>query len=190
MAAALVCRVMPSARTTSPMAAPFSGSSAGSTCSATSTRVTSVPKRWNAWASSSPIGPAPSTTSERGSSPASIASRLVQKPTSSRPSIGGLAGSPPLATTTPRRAWKRSPSTSTARGPAIRASPRRKVPPLRRKRSTAISSSQLAVASLTRAATGAHEGSTVAVPASRSTRRASATALAARTIIFEGMQPQ
>jgi hypothetical protein len=121
---------------------------------------------------------------------ASIASRLVQKLTSSSPSIGGLAGSLPVAMTTPRVASTRWPSTSTARGPTMRACPRRKIPPLPSKRSTAIWSSQFAVASRTRAATGAHEGSAVARPASLATLPVSASALAARIIILEGMHPQ
>ena len=60
------------------MAAAFSGSSTGSAWSAASTTVTSAPKRPNACASSSPTAPAPSTISDRGMVPASIASRFVQ----------------------------------------------------------------------------------------------------------------
>jgi hypothetical protein len=74
----LVCSAIPSPRMTWSMAAPCSGSSAGSACSAASTSVTRVPKRANAWASSSPTAPAPSTTSDDGASVASSASRLVQ----------------------------------------------------------------------------------------------------------------
>ena len=59
------------------------------------------------------------------------------------------------------------------------------------KRSTAALSSQMAVASTrTRRATGAQSGWTCAVPASWLTRRASATAFAARIMILVGMQPQ
>ena len=71
------------------------------------------------------------------------------------------------------------------------AVPRTNRPPLPVKRSTATLSSQVSVAwSRIRRATGPQSGSTVDEPARPGMRRASASALPARVIIFVGMQPQ
>ena len=69
---------IPSASNALASSALASGSSAGRSRSSASMTCTSVPKRANAWASSAPIGPLPRTSSERGSSRVSVASRLVQ----------------------------------------------------------------------------------------------------------------
>ncbi len=64
------------------------------------------------------------------------------------------------------------------------------VAPASSRRRTATVSSQWSVASsATRLATGAQLGVTVTSPAIRDARPASARASAARTIIFDGMQP-
>ena len=68
----------PSAASVAATTADASGSSSGSTRSAPSTTVTALPNRANACASSRPIAPPPSTTTESGASFAAIASRLVQ----------------------------------------------------------------------------------------------------------------
>jgi hypothetical protein len=52
-----------------------------------------------------------------------------------------------------------------------------------------VSSQPVVASSSMRRATGAQDGVTRASPASVPTRRASARAPAARTIIFDGMQP-
>ena len=65
-----------------------------------------------------------------------------------------------------------------------------KVMPASTSRSTAIWSSQWEVASSAiRSATGPHAGVTAASPAMPSTRPASASRSAPRTIIFDGTQP-
>src|SRR5918995_1544873 len=61
--------------------------------------------------------------------------------------MGGMAGSVPVASTTARRAANVRSPTATVPGATSRPAPRRKVPPLPSKRSTATRSSQLSVAS-------------------------------------------
>jgi hypothetical protein len=124
-----------------------------------------------------------------------MASRLVQYGVPARPGIGGVAGSVPVAITTPRRARKtRTPptvSTVTSPGAVIRARPRAKWPPLPVNRSTAALSFQESVASSRiRRATGAQSGVTLEVPAMPGVRRASASRPTARIIIFDGTQPR
>ena len=136
------------------------------------------------------MGPAPMTTSDPGSSVTRVTSRLVQYGVSASPSTGGTPGSVPVATTTARDARNRRPSTSTSRSPTSRPWPRTTVAPDSSSRSTDSLSSQWWVCSATRAAAGAHDGSTVARPASvadaaaprRGRRRE-------RIITLLGMQP-
>ena len=79
---------------------------------------------------------------------------------------------------------------TTRRGPSSRPVPRSTVAPESWSRFTAAASSQWSVASSAiRFATGAHDGVTVTSPASCPARCASASASAARSIIFEGMHP-
>ena len=138
-----------------------------------------------------PMAPPPSTISDDGTSSAAIASRLVQYGTSARPSIGGMAGSVPVATTIPRVAVSSWSPACTRPGATIRPLARTKRPPLPSNRSTATVSSQLSVAcSRMRRATGAQSGWTSAVPATPSIRRASCSRCAARIIILDGTQPQ
>src|SRR4051812_46460284 len=92
--------VIPSRESASATASPTGSGSRGSSRGSPSISVTSLPKRWNACASSTPTGPPPSTMRLSGSSLNSVASRLVQRPsTSRRPSIGGMTGDEPVATT-------------------------------------------------------------------------------------------
>ena len=89
---------------TSATSSPAKGSSRESRCSPPSTRVTLVPSVDQAWASSLPTGPPPSTIMLSGTCLAVVASRLFQASTESRPSIGGIAAPLPVATTTALRA--------------------------------------------------------------------------------------
>ena len=92
---------MPSAANASATTLLASGSTGPRMRSATSSTVTCTPKRENACASSAPIGPPPTTTSEPGASSARSTSRFVQYGVSASPSIGGAAGSVPVFSTTP-----------------------------------------------------------------------------------------
>ena len=94
------------------------------------TVTSSEPSRRNAWAISTPMAPPPRTTNRRGISLTAVTSRLSHGEASARPSIGGMAGTVPQATTTACRAVSvRVPppsasSTSTVFGPARRPWPR------------------------------------------------------------------
>ena len=92
---------IPSCAKTSASRSAASGSLAGSSRSPCWTIVTRTPNRANTWASSHPIGPPPTTTSEAGSSVTWTASRLVQYGVSASPSTGGVAGRVPGLSTTP-----------------------------------------------------------------------------------------
>ena len=95
---------MPSCANTSASSADASGSLTASSRSPCWTTVTRTPNRENTCASSHPIGPPPSTTSEPGTSVTCMASRLVQYGVSASPSTGGVAGRVPGLSTTPRLA--------------------------------------------------------------------------------------
>ena len=92
---------IPSCANTSVSTADASGSLAASSRSPCWTTVTWTPNRANTCASSQPIGPPPTTTSEPGSSVTWTASRLVQNGVSASPSTGGVAGRVPGLSTTP-----------------------------------------------------------------------------------------
>ena len=92
---------IPSWANTSASSAEASGSLAGSSRSPCWITVTRTPNRAKTCASSQPIGPPPSTTSEPGSSVTCTASRLVQNGVSASPSTGGVAGRVPGLSTTP-----------------------------------------------------------------------------------------
>ena len=108
---------------------------------AASTTVTLVPKRAKPCASSQPIAPPPSTTSDarRGVGLDRLAigpHRAVHAADVARsasPSIGGIAGAVPVAITTRRRGVVSSPPSTRSRPsssrPASRPAPRTKVPP-------------------------------------------------------------
>src|SRR4029078_5680196 len=93
-----------------------SGSSTATRRSATSTTVTSTPYRAKTWATSQPIGPPPSTTSDAGRSVTVTASRLVQYGVPSRPSIGGAVGRVPVLSTPPLPGAYGVPATRSGRG--------------------------------------------------------------------------
>ena len=89
-----------------------------------SANATSPPSLRTAWAISTPTGPPPRMSRRRGTAFMEVASRLVQTPSIPlRPGTGGITGSAPLARTTWPAVW-RTPSTSTAPGPASRPVPR------------------------------------------------------------------
>src|SRR5262249_45768685 len=69
---------------------------------APSATVTRLSNRAKTCASSTPIAPPPSTSSESGTRSASIALWLVQNGVPARPGIGGTAGLVPVAMTMPR----------------------------------------------------------------------------------------
>ena len=97
--------------------------------------VTSEPNRRKACAISHPIGPAPNTRKRLGSSVREKTDSFVWKPASRSPSTGGTAARAPVAIAAFE---KRSlfPPTSTASGPANRASPRKTSTPSEEKRRT------------------------------------------------------
>ena len=181
---------MPSRAKTSATSGLTSGSSLARIRSAASSMVTRTPNLAKTWASSAPIVPAPMTASDEGSSVTCMTCRLFQYGVSARPGIGGTDGAAPGATTTARRARKTSPSTSTVRGPVTVPWPRTTRAPRRSSAATFFESSQSLVATVRMcSATGAHEGSTVALPARSFTRRASTREYAARDITLDGTQP-
>ena len=69
---------IPSEPRTSARTADASGSSGPTRTGAASMMVTVAPNRWNTWASSTPMAPPPSTSSDSGTDSVAIASRLVQ----------------------------------------------------------------------------------------------------------------
>src|SRR3569833_3831576 len=181
---------MPSASKVFLSSALDSGSSSASSRGAASTTVTRLPNRANTWASSLPIAPPPRTISDSGSSLASMASRFVQYGVPLSPSIGGVSGAVPVASTTPRRARKTSSPTVPSFGPVKRPLPRTSRPPLSVNRFTAASSFQAAVTSSTRSVTCAQSDVISAVPASPGIRRPSASTSDARTMALLGIHPQ
>ncbi len=182
---------MPSSPNTSASNAPASGSSGPIRWGATSSTVTSAPKRRNTWASSTPMAPPPRTTSEAGTSSVSMASRLVQYGVPASPATGGIQARVPMLRTTPRSASMIVSPTATRFGPSSRPQPRTRRPPLPSNRSAATVSSHESVASARmRRATGAQSACTVEEPAMPGTRRASASRSEARIIILEGTHPQ
>ncbi len=121
---------MPSASKAALTSSPANGSSRASRRPPRTTTVTSwLPRRRNAWASSQPTGPPPSTTRRPGTSVAAVAPRLSQGRASARPGTGGIWGELPVASTTARRAVssRRPPpsgsSTWTVRSPVSRPVP-------------------------------------------------------------------
>ena len=153
-----------------------SGSSCAMSRSSTSTTVTSAPSRRKAWASSTPIGPPPMTTSDAGIVSRSNASACVKKPASSRPGIGGIAARVPVAMTN-LRARKRRPPTSTSCGDTKRADPSTTSTPMARKRSGSSCGSIRARTSRTLASTSAPltSGATVRRPKAPASRNRFAT---------------
>ncbi len=83
-----------------------------------------MPSEAQAWESSEPTGPPPSTTMLVGTFFAVVASRLFQVRTESRPSIGGTAAPEPVATITAREATSSALPTAIRSAPTKRPSPR------------------------------------------------------------------
>ncbi len=84
--------------------------------------MTLAPKREKSWPNSSPTAPAPTTSSDSGTSVSSSAEMWSIQPTSSIPSIGGTAVREPVAIRI-RSASSSCSSTRTVEGPARLASP-------------------------------------------------------------------
>ena len=160
--------------------------------------VTRLPNRAKTCASSTPMAPPPSTTSDSGTRSASIASWLVQNgcrpgpgPAGPRPWCPPPDDAPARRSTCGSPPERRGQLTATSPGALIRPCPRTRMPPLPVNRSTATLSSQSSVASSRiRRATGAQSGAISARPAMPGIRRPSAIRSAARIIIFEGTHPQ
>ena len=89
-----------------------------------STSVTLVPIEAQAWESSQPTGPPPSTIMLSGTALAVVPWRLFQALTVSSPGIGGIAAPLPVATSTARRAVRMSSPTRSRRSPSKRPAPR------------------------------------------------------------------
>src|SRR5204863_142939 len=89
-----------------------------------STSVTTEPSDANAWAISTPTTPPPRISRRSGTVLVVVISRFVHGSASRSPSIGGISGSLPVATTTARRATSLSSPTATVRSPVIRPLPR------------------------------------------------------------------
>ena len=87
----------PSLRSDAASIAEASGSAIGAIRSRASTIVTFEPKRAKIWPNSSPTAPAPTTSSDAGTSVKSSAEMWSIQPASSIPSIGGTAVREPLA---------------------------------------------------------------------------------------------
>ena len=93
--------------------------------------VTRLPNRANVCASSSPIAPPPSTTSDSGTVVAD--DRLPVGPVrraSASPAIGGTTGADPVAMTMPRRVRERGVADNDPTGPSRLGAPRTSRPPL------------------------------------------------------------
>jgi hypothetical protein len=105
------------------------GSSFGISRSPFSITETFEPSELYAWAISTPTTPPPRIASRSGTCFAVVASRLVHGFASRRPSIGGISGELPVATTTARRATSVSSPVRTLRSPSMRPAPRTTVTP-------------------------------------------------------------
>src|SRR5438552_1884507 len=172
-------------------AAPASGSSRPRKRGPASTIVTLEPSLANAWASSTPTAPPPSTTSRSGSSRGMAAWRLVQKSTLFRPSIGGIAAVPPLAITTARLAVSWSPPTSTVRRSTSFPSPRTSLAPVASSAAAGRESSRSRAIHSTRLETfGKSTSQSTREAASVRARPASSSVSPDRSSVFDGTQPQ
>ncbi len=179
-------RSTPSSRSASSTRAAASASTRGSNRSTAWTSVTCEPTRAKNCASSQPTGPPPSTTNERGTSSASVASTFVQYGTCSSPGIGGNAGEDPVAITN-RSYGSSCPSTRTRPGSATTASPRTSSQRWPSSHSTCEESSRSATTSRQARTAGTSSSAGVPIPG---VRRVAATSSGPRSIVFVGMHAQ
>ena len=182
---------MPSASRCGRSAAPASDSSCPRNLAPASITVTFEPRRAKAWPSSMPMAPPPRIASEAGSSRGRAAWRLVQYSTFSRPGIGGITAVLPLATTTARRATRRSSPTSTVRGSRSFPSPRKSRAPVFSRAAAGLRSSRSRAIQRTRFDT--FEKSTLQSTreaASVRARSASVSDSPDRSNVLDGMHPQ
>ena len=167
---------------------PAKGSSRLSRCSPPSTSVTFVPSEAQAWESSLPTGPPPSTIMLSGTCLAVVASRLFQARTLSRPSIGAVAAPLPVATTTALRAVSTSPPTRIRSSPSKRPAPRWMAMSRFRSHGTWAESSRSWITSSRRSRIACGSSSLSASTGTPGSRRASASRSAGRSSAFDGMQ--
>ena len=120
----------PSAARASATRAEAAGSSVRRRRAAASTRVTRVPRRANAWASSQPTAPPPTTASRSGRRWRAKTVSLVSTPAASIPGTGASEATEPVARIT-WRAASTAPSTRTRPGATSSAWPRRTCTPAR-----------------------------------------------------------
>ncbi len=164
------------------------GSSRASRCALPSTSVTLVPSDDQAWESSLPTGPPPSTIMLAGTCLEVVPWRLFQVSTVSSPSIGGIAAPLPVATITALRAVRTSSPTRRRRSPSKRACAAEEVDP------TFFQPGQLAgVVEVVDHLVAAVEDRlrvelALASTGTPGTRRASPSTSAGRSSAFEGMQ--
>jgi hypothetical protein len=156
-----------------------------------STSATDVePSRMHAWAISVPTGPPPRTSRRLGTSVIAVTSRFVQMPSSSRrPSIGGITGSEPVATTMCSQECS-APSTATRPGPVIVPSPRRMFMPFERGHSSFAESSQLEVMKVRHSKADPASMSPPTASRAPGASRAAWSASPGRRSVFDGMQAQ
>ena len=169
-------------------AAEANGSSRGRMRCPPSRSATSLPRVAQAWASSTPTGPAPRTSRRPGASFDVVAARFVHGRASASPSMGGRSASEPVASTTARSATSRSSPTRTRRSPSRAACPRTIVIPRSASHGTMTSSSRSWTTSSRRASAAAASSSPVTASAAPGTRCVSSSASAGRSSAFDGMQ--
>ena len=169
----------------------MSGSSWPRTWSPYSMTVTSDPRRRNAWAISTPIGPPPRISRRPGSSVCEKTVSFVQYGTSAIPSTGGRDGPDPVATIH-ALAVKRSPSTETVWSSTKRGSPNRTAAPSLQNRSGESCSWIVSITERTRAMTAAREtgGSATSGSPNSFARRARDHTPAVRSNVFDGTHPK
>ena len=183
-----VRRETPSRSSTAVTAACASGSSRPRIVGAPSTTVTRDPSRRNAWASSTPIGPPPSTSRCSGSSRSENTVRLSRYGSSASPSAGGTSARDPVATTSRSKVVRR-PSTSTLSGPVTTAQPVSRSMPCVFSSSGDSSCSTSATTRATRSMTARKSTRTSAVKPYASPERAACTRRAVSSSALLGTQP-
>jgi hypothetical protein len=117
-----------------------------------------------------------------------VASRFVHGSASRRPSIGGMSGAVPVATTTALRATSVSSPTFTRRSPSSRPGPRTTVTPRLSSHGTWLESSRSWMISSRLLRTAPASRSPVTASRTPGMRRTSDSSSPGRSSAFEGMQ--
>ncbi len=178
----------PRSRRASSTSSAANGSSFASRRSAASISVICDPRLRQACAISTPTTPPPRIVRRSGTCLAVVASRLVQGLALARPSIGGMMGPLPVATTTACVPTSVSSPTTTRRSPSKRPAPRTIVTPRSVSQGSMCSSSRLWMISSRRSSTAAASSSPVTASATPGMRRTSASSSPGRSSAFDGMQ--